>query len=83
MRCSIAWLTHVSAHPCRHSHFTCTVLLLRAVVLLPGGAFIKYGSLLIDTPFQPSPLLAVSVVLGTPMAYSIYFLTQGQQQQQR
>jgi hypothetical protein len=52
-------------------------------VLLPGGAFIKYGSLLIDTPFQPSPLLAVSVVLGTPMAYSIYFLTQGQQQQQR
>jgi hypothetical protein len=53
------------------------------LLVAPGGAFIKYGSLLIDTPFQPNPVLAVSIILGTPLAYSIYFLTQGQQQQQR
>jgi hypothetical protein len=47
-----------------------------------GGAVIKYGSLLISLPFEPSPLVALGVVLGTPALYSLYLLTQSGQRQQ-
>jgi hypothetical protein len=36
--------------------------------LAEGGAASKYGTLLIDVPFQPSAALALAVVLGVPAA---------------
>jgi hypothetical protein len=45
--------------------------------LPPGGALIKYGSLLLDVPFQPNPVLAVAVVLGVPGAFAVKILTTG------
>ena len=44
-----------------------------------GGAVIKYGSLLSDIPFEPSPTLAVSLVLGTPVLYALYLLSRGEE----
>jgi hypothetical protein len=48
-----------------------------------GAVVIKYGSLLISLPFEPSPAVALGVVLGTPALYSLYLLTQSGQQQQQ
>lgn len=44
--------------------------------LLPaaGAAAIKYGSLLIDVPFEAPPGVALALVLGTPLAYAAMLL---------
>lgn len=39
-----------------------------------GAAVIKYGSLLISLPFEPSAAVALLLVLGTPSAYAVYLL---------
>jgi hypothetical protein len=41
-----------------------------------GALAIKYGSLLLDLPFEPNAAVALAVVLGTPAAYSLCLLTQ-------
>eukprot|EP00798_Chlamydomonas_sp_ICE-L_P017154 gene17154-23464_t len=40
-----------------------------------GAAIIKWGSLLIDLPFQPSLASAVTLVLGVPFVLAIYLKT--------
>lgn len=41
---------------------------------LAGGFVVKYGSLVIDLPFSPDAVAAVTMVLSPPIAYSIYLL---------
>jgi hypothetical protein len=36
---------------------------------------IKYGSLLIDLPFHPDPLIALAIVMAPPMFYTAMLLT--------
>jgi hypothetical protein len=67
-------ISTVSVHAC--------LFLCRFCTPVAGGFVIKYGSLLISLPFEPSPLVALGVVLGTPALYSLYLLTQSGQQQQ-
>ena len=35
-----------------------------------GGVVIKYGSLLLDAPFQPDPSLALGIVFGVPALFA-------------
>jgi hypothetical protein len=42
-----------------------------------GAAAIKYGSLLMALPFEPSPAVALAVVLGTPIGFSLFLLAKG------
>lgn len=42
-----------------------------------GAAVVKYGSLLSSVPFNPDGTLALTVVLGPPLAYSMYILLRG------
>ena len=44
-----------------------------------GGA-IKYGSLLIDLPFQPSATAALALVLSPPLLWAAVALVKSQQQ---
>jgi hypothetical protein len=46
-----------------------------AVLSFAGAAAIKYGSLLVSLPHEPSLPVALFVVLGTPVAYSAWLLT--------
>lgn len=46
-----------------------------------GAALIKYGSLAFELPFHPSVAVALTLVLGTPAAYSLFLLTKGDTQQ--
>lgn len=48
-----------------------------------GAAAIKYGSLVFELPFQPNPAVALTLVLGTPAAYSLFLLTKGDVGQQQ
>eukprot|EP00884_Botryococcus_braunii_P000072 jgi/Botrbrau1/10065/Bobra.0355s0020.1 len=47
------------------------------VVSFAGAAAVKYGSLLSSVPFSPDPTLAITVVLGPPILYSLYILVRG------
>ncbi|GIL49510.1 hypothetical protein Vafri_5842 [Volvox africanus] len=42
-----------------------------AAISFAGAAVIKYGSLILDVPFQPNALLAMLLVLGPPAAYAL------------
>ncbi|GIL73606.1 hypothetical protein Vretifemale_3775 [Volvox reticuliferus] len=42
-----------------------------AAISFAGAAVIKYGSLILDVPFQPNALLAMLLVLGPPTAYAL------------
>ncbi|GLI64687.1 hypothetical protein VaNZ11_008041 [Volvox africanus] len=42
-----------------------------AGISFAGAAAIKYGSLILDIPFQPNALLAMLLVLGPPAAYAL------------
>lgn len=39
---------------------------------------VKYGSLLLDTPFEPTVGPALALVFGPPVVYSLYLLTRQQ-----
>ncbi|GLC56891.1 hypothetical protein PLESTB_001160300 [Pleodorina starrii] len=41
-----------------------------AGISFAGAAAIKYGSLVMDIPFQANAILAMSLVLGPPIAYA-------------
>ncbi|KAG2446485.1 hypothetical protein HYH02_008476 [Chlamydomonas schloesseri] len=47
-----------------------------AAVSFGGAALIKYGSLVLDVPFEPNGLLAMTLVLGPPIAYAALMYTQ-------
>lgn len=40
-----------------------------------GGAAIKYGSLLLDLPFEPNSAIAVTAVVLPPAVYSLILLS--------
>jgi hypothetical protein len=46
-----------------------------AALSLAGAAAIKYGSLLVALPHEPSLPVALAIVLGTPALYSAWLLT--------
>jgi hypothetical protein len=46
-----------------------------------GAALIKYGSLVFELPFHPNVAVALTLVLGTPAAYSLFLLTKGDSKQ--
>jgi hypothetical protein len=63
-----------------HAVNTCGVprrVVCLCVCVLAGAAAIKYGSLVFELPFQPNPAVALTLVLGTPAAYSLFLLTKG------
>ena len=39
-----------------------------------GAAAVKYGSLLLDAPFQPNLALALTIVASPVAAYSLFLL---------
>lgn len=39
------------------------------------GAIVKYGSLVIDVPFEPSPGLALGIVMTPPSMFAIWMLS--------
>ncbi|KAG2433883.1 hypothetical protein HXX76_008236 [Chlamydomonas incerta] len=47
-----------------------------AAVSFGGAALIKYGSLVLDVPFEPNGALAMTLVLGPPIAYAALMFTQ-------
>ena len=44
------------------------------LVAFVGGAVVKYGSLLIDLPFQPNAAAACAIVLLPPAAWAAHAL---------
>jgi hypothetical protein len=44
------------------------------------GGFIKYGSLLLDAPFEHNPVLALAMVFTPPTTYALYLLWRQQQE---
>ncbi|KAK9824430.1 hypothetical protein WJX72_010187 [[Myrmecia] bisecta] len=53
-------------------------LLRLAALSFTGACLIKYGSLLIDTPFSPNPVLALGMIFGPPGVYSALLLARSQ-----
>ena len=37
-----------------------------------GAAAVKYGSLLVDTPFQPNLALGLSIIAAPCVAFAVY-----------
>lgn len=58
------------------------VVCVHVCCVLAGAAAIKYGSLVFELPFHPNAAVALTLVLGTPAAYSLFLLTKGGQRQQ-
>ena len=48
--------------------------LLKCCERVAGAAAVKYGSLLLDAPFQPNLALALSIVASPVAAYSVFLL---------
>lgn len=42
-----------------------------------GAAVVKYGSLLTDAAFTPSPALALAIVFSPPIGFAAWMLSQG------
>ncbi|GAB4820371.1 hypothetical protein N2152v2_007417 [Parachlorella kessleri] len=51
-----------------------TFVLKLAAVSFTTGAAIKYGSLLLDAPFQHDPVLALTIMVTPPTLYAAYLL---------
>lgn len=48
-----------------------------AVISVGGAAAIKYGSLLLDAPFDANWALALLLVFGPPAGYALFLLRTG------
>jgi hypothetical protein len=57
-----------------NNYYDIYFLIKLASVSFVTGAIIKYGSLFSDILFQKNDALALALVLGMPIIYSIYFL---------
>ncbi|CAL5225501.1 g8330 [Coccomyxa viridis] len=42
------------------------------VISFAGAAAVKYGSLLLDTPFQPSLAVGLSIIAAPCVAFAVY-----------
>ena len=51
-----------------------TCIGIRTYCVATGAAVVKYGSLLLDAPFHPDGLLAVTMIFGPCMLYSVLLL---------
>ena len=45
--------------------------MMRRAISLAGSVAVKYGSLLIDTPFEPSPAVATLLIAGPTVVFSV------------
>ena len=57
---------------------TSTVVFLGKLTVgaFAGAAAVKYGSLLTDLAFTPSPLVALAIVFSPPVGFAAWMLTQ-------
>lgn len=54
-------------------------LIVNHIRVYAGAAAVKYGSLAISTPFQPSSIIALSIITVPCLMYSMLLLTQRDQ----
>ena len=58
-------------------------VLTRLMPFSAGAAVVKYGSLLLDAPFQPDAGLGLTLVIGPCLIYSIALLYKSREESEQ